>query len=78
MIFKIVGSCLLQPGFLLELGVDWQRNSKRGTDKAERERYRMKVYNTIPYFNDRPTYKDGWLVYSSTSVPTKNAISLTP
>ena len=51
-----------------------QNRGERGIDKAERERYRMKVYNTIPYFNDRPTYKDGWFVSSSTSVPAKNAI----
>ena len=58
--------------------VYWQRDSKievkegliKQRELGKRKRYRKKVYNTIPYFNDRPTYKDGWFV---SSVPTKNA-----
>ena len=51
---------------------------KEGLVKLDRERYRKKVYNTIPYSTYHPTYMNGWLVSSSTGVPTKNAKSLTP
>ena len=33
---------------------------------------------TIPYSNDSQNIMDGWLVSSSTGVPTKNAKLLTP
>ena len=61
-------------------GLGWisEGTAKEGLVKLDRERYRKGVYNTIPYSNDRETYKDSWLVFSSTGIPTKNAISLAP
>ena len=65
---------------LLVVGMCWtvKRRQKEGLVKVDRNRCRKKECITIPYSNDNQIVTDGWLVSSSTDVPTKNAKSLTP
>ena len=53
--------------------MDWQRDSERGVGEARQE---QALEGTIPYSNDSQNIMDGWLVSSSTDVPTKNATPL--
>ena len=55
-----------------------EREVKEGLVKLDTHSCRMTEYVTIPYSNDSQNIEDGWLVSSSTGVPTENAKSLTP
>ena len=62
---------------LLEVG-ESEIGPKGGLVKLGRDGSRKIEYITIPYSNHSQNIEDGWLVSSSTGVPTNNAKSLTP
>ena len=62
---------------LLEVG-ESEIGPKGGLVKLDRDGSRKIEYITIPYSNHSQNIEDGWLVSSSTGVPTNNAKSLTP
>ena len=87
-VLRMVGLSLLQPMYLQKMqtcggggggGGGGQRNSgeRAAMVKLDRDICRTE-YFTIPYSNHSQNIEGGWLVSSSTGVPTENAKSFTP
>jgi hypothetical protein len=54
-----------------------KETAKEGLVKLDRNRHWKVECTTLPYSNDSQNIMDGWLVSSSTGMPTKNAKPLT-
>ena len=85
-VLRMVGLSLLQPMYLQKMqtcggggGGGGQRNSGERAAMVKLDRDICRTgYVTIPYSNHSQNIEGGWLVSSSTGVPTENAKSLTP
>ena len=60
------------------MGVSAKDSAKEGLVKQDREMCRKVEYITVPYSNFCLNIKSGWLLSSSTDLPTKKAKSLIP